>query len=337
MIAAVLNAFNQALEFETREKPHPGNGEVLLRVSASGLCGTDLHILEGKVAAVRLPHIMGHETAGVVVKLGADVPRSLLGKSAIVAIDRICHHCPECLSGRTNLCHHLERYGFELPGGFQEFMLVAADNLVLVDGIEPEAAAIIPDAVACMYRAIASKGAMRANDLVCILGMGGLGFQAVQIVHSLGGRSVCTSRNDLKLDIARKLGADIVFNTKENTLNAASVKKTAGKLCDLVIDCIGSEESIALSLDILRPGGKVVSVGYNSTEFKANYQNLILPEKEILGTRGSTRQDLLEAVEMVNSGSITPFINHVFEFKEINTALDFMRSGKNLGRVVLHY
>ena len=337
MKAAVLVAFNQPLKFETQAFPKPGTGEALLKVTASGICGTDLHIQDGKVAIITLPHILGHETAGVVVETGADVDQTLLGKLAIVAIDRVCHQCPNCLSGRTNLCHNLKRYGFELPGGFQEFMLVSADNLFLVEGIEPEQAAIIPDAVACMYRAIVTQGKVQTNDLVCILGMGGLGFQGVQIAASLGATTVCTSRNEIKLDISKKLGADYVFNTKEKVLDTANLLQLTGSLCDVVIDVIGSLESISWGLKLLRPGGKVVSVGYDSFEFMANYQELIIPEKEIIGSRGSTRQDLLEAVNLVNSGSLIPFINHSFEFEAINTGLDFIRSGKSLGRVVLQY
>jgi 2-desacetyl-2-hydroxyethyl bacteriochlorophyllide A dehydrogenase len=337
MKAAVLRAFNQPLEFETHAVPEPGTGEVLLKVSASGICGTDLHIQDGKVAIIKLPHILGHETAGVVVETGAEVDKALLGKLVIVAIDRICHHCPNCLSGRTNLCHDLKRYGFELAGGFQEYMLVSADNLFLVEGIGPEQAAIIPDAVACMYRAIVTQGKVQANDLVCILGMGGLGFQGVQIAASLGAKTVCTSRNEIKLDISKKLGADYVFNTKERTLDVASLHQLTQSLCDVVIDVIGSVESVSLGLSFLRPGGKLISVGYDSLDFRANYQELIIPEKEIIGSRGSTRQDLVEAVKMVNTGSLNPFINHSFNFEDINAGLDFIRSGKSLGRVVLQY
>jgi len=337
MKAAVLRSFNQPLEFETRAVPKPGTGEVLLKVSASGICGTDLHIQDGKVAVIKLPHILGHETAGVVMEIGAEVDQVLLGKLAIVAIDRICHHCHNCLSGRTNLCQNLKRYGFELAGGFQEYMLVSADNLVLVEGIEPEQAAIIPDAVACMYRAIVTQGKVQADDLVCILGMGGLGFQGVQIAASLGAKTVCTSRNEIKLDISKKLGADYVFNTRERALDAVSLLQLTHSLCDVVIDAIGSVESVSLGLNILRPGGKLVSVGYDSLDFKANYQELIIPEKEIIGSRGSTRQDLTEAVNMINSGTLIPFINHYFDFEAINAGLDFIRSGKSLGRVVLQY
>lgn len=333
----MLRAFNQPLEFETRPIPKPGRGEVLLQVSASGICGTDLHIQDGKVAAIKLPHILGHETAGFVMETGAEVDKSLLGKLAIVAIDRICHHCPNCLSGRTNLCYNLKRYGFELPGGFQEYMLVSADNLFFVKGVEAGQAAIIPDAAACMYRAIVTQGKVQANDLVCILGMGGLGFQGVQIAASLGAKTVCTSRNNLKLDISKQLGADYVFNTREKTLDTKSLLELTQSLCDVVIDVIGSVESIGLGLKIIRPGGKVVSVGYDSLDFKANYQALILPEKEIIGSRGSTRQDLSETVKMVNSGALKPFINHSFAFEDINAGLDFIRSGKSLGRVVLEY
>jgi 2-desacetyl-2-hydroxyethyl bacteriochlorophyllide A dehydrogenase len=337
MKAAVLRAFNQPLEFETQSVPKPGTGEVLLKVSASGICGTDLHIQDGKIAPIKLPHILGHETAGVVVEIGDEVDQSLLGKLTIVAIDRICHHCLNCLSGRTNLCHNLKRYGFELAGGFQEYMLVSADNLFLVEGIEPEQAAIIPDAVACMYRAIVTQGKVQADDLVCILGMGGLGFQGVQIARSLGAKTVCTSRNEIKLDISKKLGADYVFNTKDRALDTANLLQLTQSLCDVVIDIIGSVESIGLGLKILRPGGKLISVGYDSLEFKANYQELIISEKEIIGSRGSTRQDLLEAVNMVNSGCVIPFVNHCFDFEAINAGLAFIRSGQSLGRVVLQY
>jgi 2-desacetyl-2-hydroxyethyl bacteriochlorophyllide A dehydrogenase len=336
MKAAVLEQFNHDLTIREIPIPVPGPGEVLIKVRASGLCGTDLHIQEGRLPTVKVPYVPGHETAGEVWELGEGVTGFEKGDRVIVAIDILCNTCRFCTTGRGNLCFRLIRLGFERNGGHEEYMVAPAANLLKIGNHVPfEKAAVIPDAVACMYHAIKNKGQVRATDRICILGLGGLGFQGIQIAKHFGAEVFCTSRNDEKLEIAKEYGADHVINTSRENLYDAVRDITSGEMCDVVFDNIGIGSSIQTSLDICRPGGKVIMVGYTEDIFHAELQSTALKEKEIIGIRGSNRRDLVETIRLVEKGVIDPFIYKTYTLDEINIAMEDLKKGKSLGRTVI--
>jgi propanol-preferring alcohol dehydrogenase len=336
MKAAVLEQFHRDLNVTGIPVPVPGQGEVLIRVRASGLCGTDLHIQDGRLPTVRLPYVPGHETAGEVVQLGEDAGNFKVGDTVIAAIDILCNQCRFCTTGRGNLCSSLIRLGFERNGGHEEFMTAPAANLLKFDKkISFEKAAIIPDAVACMYHAIKNQGNVRASDNICILGVGGLGFQGIQIAKHFGAKVLCTSRNDEKLKLAEQFGADRAVNTTKEDLYQAVKEATRGEMCDVVFDNIGIASSVQTSLDILRPGGKVILVGYSEETFTAQFQNTAMKEKEIIGIRGSNRRDLAETIRLVEDGVIDPYVSRTYPLDDINKAMTDLRAGKSLGRSVL--
>ena len=336
MKAAVLEQFHQDLCIKEIPIPTPKRGEVLIKVRASGLCGTDLHIQDGRLATVKTPYVPGHETAGDVWELGEDVTGFEIGDPVIVAIDILCNTCRFCTTGRGNLCTRLIRLGFERNGGHEEYMTAPAANLLKFDKKVPyEKAAIIPDAVACMYHAIKNQGQVRATDKICILGVGGLGFQGIQIAKHFGAEVYCTSRKDKKLEIAKQFGADHVINTTKNNLFEEIQELTSGEMCDVVFDNIGIDSSIQTSLDICRPGGKVVMVGYDEDIFHVRYQSTAMKEKEIIGIRGSNRRDLVETIRLVEKGIIDPYVFKTYSLDDINQAMADLRSGNSLGRTVL--
>lgn len=336
MLAAVLKNYHEDLVLEEVPVPVPGANEILLKVLASGLCGSDLHIQEGKIKSVRLPHIPGHEMAGVVAALGPGCRRLKEGDHVVAAIDITCGTCRFCRTGRTNLCRQLSRLGFERNGAHAGYVIVPEANLFKVDPAMPmEKASLIPDSVSCMYHAIKSQGNVRAGDRVCILGIGGLGIQGVQIAKHFGAEVFCTSRQDEKLAVARGFGADHLINTKNEDLKARITELTQGDMCDVVFDNIGITSSIQQSLDIVRPGGKVVVVGYIDAEFTASYQDVMINEKEIIGIRASNRQDLVESIKLVEKGIVDPYVFSVMPLDQINQALTRLRDGKSLGRTVM--
>jgi 2-desacetyl-2-hydroxyethyl bacteriochlorophyllide A dehydrogenase len=336
MKAAVLKEFNKDLVIEDVPLPRPEPNEVLIKVRASGLCGSDLHIQEGKIATVKLPHILGHEIAGEIYSLGDQVTEFKKGDHVVVAIDVLCGKCRFCRTGRGNLCSNLRRIGFEINGGHAEYVSVPKQVLYNIGAEVPfEEAAIIPDAIACMYHAFKSQGNVRTGDRVCIMGIGGLGLQGVQIAKLFGAEVYCTSRQDEKLKIAKNFGADGIINTKVQSLYDEILKYTHGEMCDVVFDNIGIENSIMQGLSICRSGGKVIIVGYIDKSFCVEYQDIMRNEKEIIGMRGSTSQDLIEVIRLVEQGKIKPYIYKTYRLTEINEALTNLKEGKSLGRTVI--
>lgn len=338
MKAAFLREFHNGLSIEETDIPSPGYGEVLVKVRASGLCASDLHIIDGILPSVKLNFTPGHEMAGEICEIGEGVDGFTIGQHVVTAIDVTCGHCKYCLTGHTNLCRSLRRIGFERNGSHEEYAVVPKDNLFPIDASIPfEQAAIIPDAVVCMYHAIKNKGQVTAGDKVLILGVGGLGIQGIQIAKYFGAEVYATSRQDKKLEIAKQFGADAVINTAKVDLIEEIERLTHGEQCDVIFDNIGLKSSIEDCLKILRPGGKIIVVGYNDPTFEANYQELVIKEKEIIGIRGSSRADLLEAIQLVEKGIIKPHIYKTYRLEEINEALEQLRSGASLGRTVVTF
>ncbi|MDR1049357.1 MAG: zinc-binding dehydrogenase [Synergistaceae bacterium] len=335
MKTAVLRGFHRPLSIEDRPVPVPGEGEVLVKVRASGLCVSDLHIQDGMIASVPLPHVPGHETAGEVAGVGEGVRGFSAGDRVIVGIDVVCGECRFCRTGRSNLCSNLKRSGFELDGGHAEYMTAREEQLFKIDPSLPfDQACIIPDAVACMYHAIKAQAGLRAGDRALILGVGGLGLQGVQILKHFGAEVYCTSRRQAKLDLARSLGADHVFATDE-TLDREIARVTDGEMCDAVFDNIGIASSVQTSLRLVRPGGKVVVAGYGDPAFTVGFQDLVIKEKEIIGIRGSTRQEIAEVIRLAERGKISPCVCRTLPFDRINEGLDALRRGESLGRSVI--
>lgn len=334
--AAVLKAFKEPLVIEERPVPVPGPGEVLVKVRASGLCVSDIHIQDGIIGTVRLPFTPGHEMAGEIVETGEGVARVKVGDHITAGIDLICGTCKYCLSGRTNLCRSLKRIGFERDGSHQEYCVIPEANAFPVAKHVPfDQITGLPDAVGCMYNAIKNRAAVRPGDRVLILGTGGLGMNAIQLAKIFGAEVYATSRQDDKLAVAKEMGADAVINTAKEDLHQRIVELTGGEMCDAVIDNIGIKTSINDGLKLVGAGGKVIVCGYQDPSFEADYQDIMKFEKEVLGLRGMTRLDMAEVIRLVESGKVTPFVYQTIPFTEINRGYEMLRSGEAKGRVVL--
>jgi D-arabinose 1-dehydrogenase-like Zn-dependent alcohol dehydrogenase len=215
-----------------------------------------------------------------------------------------------------------------------EYVNVPARNVEkLSERVPFEKAAILPDAVATTYRAMKTIGQVSAGTKVAILGIGGLGMQGILIGKLLGAHVTCTSRNDEKLEMAKALGADEVINTKrENFVEAA--KRRIGSF-DVIIDNIGTPASVTDSVSVCRNGGKVVEVGYVEPILHAPFYDIVIREKQILGSRASSRSEFREVVNLVNAGQIDPNIGELIPIGKINEALENLKNGKYLTRSVL--
>ncbi|GHT01576.1 zinc-dependent alcohol dehydrogenase [Synergistales bacterium] len=336
MKAAVLREYKSPLVIVDKPIPEPAWGEVLVKVMASGLCVSDLHIQDGIISTVRLPFTPGHEMAGVIAKTGEGVANVKVGDHVTASVDLICHKCRYCRDGRTNLCTELVRIGFETDGSHEEYCVIPEENAFKVaDHIPFEQVAGLPDAVGCMYHALKTQAKVNAGQVVLILGTGGLGMNAIQLVKVLGAKAYATSRQKDKLETSLQMGADAVINTKEQTLRSEVARLTGGAMCDVVIDNIGIKTSVEEALNLVCPGGKVIVTGYNDPTFEANFQNIMKLEKEIIGTRAVTRTELAEVVNLAEEKKIVPYVYKTIPFEDINEGLGMLRNNSAKGRVVL--
>jgi len=315
--------------------PRPGPCEVLVRVRASGLCSTDLHLLSGRQPLGELPRILGHELAGEVAELGHGVAGWQVGDRVTAAIDVTCGQCRHCRSGETQRCPSMQRVGFERDGGHAEYVMLPAANLVALPvELSYEEAAILPDAVACMYHSLIHQGGLHVGQRVLILGVGGLGIHGVQIARLSGAQVIATSRRQERLALAKQYGAKGV-NPARQSLEEAVAEFTGGEGVDLVVDNIGTRASVRQGLGLLRPGGKFLVVAYLDETFEIPSIPLFKTEQQIIGCRGSTKQDLIDVVRLTQLGQLTPVVGARYALEQVREATARLESGDLVGRIVL--
>ena len=335
MRAVVVRQYGSPLEVMDRPVPQPGPGEAVIRVWASGLCSTDLHLASGRQPLGELPRILGHELAGEVLELGDDTAGWRVGDRVTAAIDITCGQCRHCRTGETQRCPAMQRIGFERDGGHAEYVKLPAANLVALPvGLSYEGAAILPDAVACIYHSLVHQGGLDAGQRVVILGVGGLGIHGVQLANLWGAQVLATSRREERLALAEKYGATGV-NPTTQSLEEAVADFTGGEGADLVVDNIGTRGSVRQGLGLLRPGGKFLVVAYLDDIFEIPSLPLFKREQQIIGCRGSTKQDLMDVVRLVRLGQLTPVVGAQYSLEQIREATARLESGDLVGRIVL--
>lgn len=339
MKAMMLKEYGRPFYLVDLDIPALGADDVLVRVKACGICGTDVKIRDGLVAApiVVLPHVPGHEVAGEVVDVGSEVADFKLGDRVAVYLYITCGECRHCGTGRENLCLHLKRVGFEVFGGFAEYLVVGARQLVhLGDEISFEHAAVLPDAVAVPYHAIRQQAKTQVGDVVLIVGIGGLGVHAVQIAKAAGAEIIAADVLDEKLELAREYGADHLINPRKTDPLPIIRELTDGVGVDAVIENVGSAESVSWSLPATKKGGKLVIVGYSPGKpFPCDSMAMHYNEWEILGSRLSTKQDLADVIELVKRGLVKPLVTRRFPLEAVNEALEELAKDAILGRAVI--
>ena len=229
----------------------------------------------------------------------------------------------------------MKRIGFERDGGHADYVALPAANLVALDAEIPyEAAAILPDAVACMYHTLIHQGGVGIGQRVLILGVGGLGIHGVQIARAAGAEVLATSRQPQRVALAERYGA-VGVNTAQESLGAAVARFTDGEGVDVVVDNIGNRASVREGLAVLRPGGRFLVVAYLDETFEVPSMRLFKTEQQIIGCRGSTKQDLIDVVRLVRSGRVTPVLGASYPLDRIGDAVARLESGDLAGRIWL--
>ena len=340
MKAMVLEQFQTPLTWQDVPEPDVGPRDVLIRVVANGLCATDLKITDGLVPTVPLPHIPGHEAAGEVVAVGAAVPGLQPGDHVTVYPTEGCGFCDHCRQGVENYCATAPRTGFELNGGFSQYMRVAGRNAVKVAPELPWAeAAIIPDAIASVYHALTQRARVQAGETVVIVGVGGLGIHAMQLARLRGARVIAADVMPDKLQGAAQFGPDALVNSREEDLPRRVKELTGGQGADVVVEGVGSGAVAAVlpdSIGCLKLGGRLVVLGYNyGVPLAVDTADLIYGQWSILGSRASTLQDVVEVARLVEQGRLKPVVSEQFPLEQVEQALARLRESPPLGRIVL--
>lgn len=337
MQAAVLDQFSGPLVVKEVEDPEPKPGEVLIRTRAAGICRTDLKVIDGSIPTVETPLIPGHEIAGEVVALGSGVEGIDGGARVTVCLDLACGHCEYCQSEQANYCAKLRRLGFERDGGLAEFVSVPARNVVVVpETVAFEEAAAIPDAVGSPFHAVLNRAEVRPGHTVAVYGLGGLGLMAVQVAALAGADVIGIARTPERRELAQTLGAEVTVDPSEGDLGERLRELTGGVGVHSFIDLVGIEGSVAQGIRACRKGGRVVVVGYSEPDFTGSMMPLVYNEVAVLGSRGSTRAELLQATSLVGQGRLRPVIGKRISIEQIEEeGIASLRDGSVIGRIVV--
>ncbi len=337
MKAAVLHALKTPLQIERVPVPEPSYGDLLIKVTACGVCHSDLHAVDGDwTPPPTLPLIPGHEVAGTVVKLGPGVSGFVSGDNVGVPwLYSSCGSCEFCLAGMETICKSAEATGYTKPGGYAEYMIAPAAFVGRIPAAaDPYAMAPILCAGVTTYRGLKRTGA-RPGQWVAIVGIGGLGHVAIQYARAMGLRVAAVDVAVEKLELAKSLGAEVVVNGAE-TDAVAAIQQCIGGAHAAVVTAVANK-AFEQSILMLRPGGTVVFVGLpggKSDEVRASISAIANWELSIRGSNVGTRQDLNEAVTFAANGLVKATIRTA-PLEDINVILDDMRKGQVVGRVVL--
>jgi D-arabinose 1-dehydrogenase-like Zn-dependent alcohol dehydrogenase len=332
MRAAVLEEFRRPLVLREVPDPIAGPGEVLVRVRAVGLCGTDIKITSGVIPGLELPRIPGHEVAGEVLAAGDGFAAG--DRVAVYGLDS-CGMCAACCRGDTEVCDEAVRIGFERDGGLAELLPVKAKHLIpFGEEISFEQAAVTMDAVLSSYRSLRRRANVGPGDTVLIVGAGGLGLHGVQAALAAGSRVAVVDPIASHRERALQLGAELAVTPEE--LGAGVIGEFAPDGVDVALEVSGSPDGFRAGAEALRPGGLIIVSGYRpGSDYGLSSFRLALGQLRIEGNRGGRVEHAREALAAVERGEIEPLIDHVEPFDAVNELLDELRAGEVLGRVVV--
>ena len=324
MKAAVLYGVRD-LRLEDVPKPEISDNEVLIRVNASGICGTDIHIYRGEWKT-NTPIILGHEFSGVIADVGREVKDLNIGDPVVAEPNIPCGSCYFCrMSERNYFCENLEATGVTINGAFAEYVKIVASNVYkLPEGYSLDEAALI-EPLACCVRGI-DQAEIKVGDTVAIIGAGPVGLILLQLALQSGASMVIqTDMEDSRLSLAKELGADHTINvTKEDPIE--SIKElTDGYGVDVAIEAVGKPEAITQAMRATRRGGKLVIFGVSPEDAVWKVRPFELYDKELtIKTSYRSPYTFQRAVKIAVSGRVRlkPLISHVFKLDDIHRAFE---------------
>ncbi len=342
MMAARLIAPGEPLRVESVPIPEPVSGEVLVKVSACGLCGTDIHLaIDGDIPVERTPITLGHESAGTITSLGEDVDDFAIGDRVALFPSANCGVCDYCQAGRQSLCDRSRVYGMARDGGLAQYVTAPAHSLIRIpDSVSFEIAAIITDGVSTPFHALRDRGNLRPDESVAVVGCGGLGTHAIMLARLLGaGRIVAIDVQQPALERALALGADLAINPMEQD-PAKTIRSELGiRGVDLALEFVGAARTAETAMSVLGKSGRAVLVGVGMERPSLPpLLRFVGMEQTILGSFGMNKQDIEDLLALVDEGrlDLSQSVSAKFPLNNVNDALaTLVRKEVGVVRVVV--
>lgn len=344
MKAVYYEKFQGPIHVRQLADPTVSSDSVVIKVSATGLCRSDWHGWMGHDPDIILPHVPGHELAGTIVEIGSSIKNFKVGDRVTVPFVSGCGHCPECNSGNHQVCDNQFQPGFTAWGSFAELVEIkyADINLVLLpDEIDFVTAASLGCRFITSFRAVIDQGKVSAGQWVAVHGCGGVGLSAINIASGAGANVIAIDIDDKKLELAKKLGAEFLINSRKVESVSGEIINVTGRGAHVSIDALGSQETCFNSISCLRKRGKHIQVGLTTGDHKhpkIPMDKVVAHELEILGSHGMQAFRYECVFEMIKTGKVKPelMLGKTISLDEVPAALINMNNFENLGVTVIN-
>ena len=342
MKAALFYGKKEDIRLKEIDIPKINEDEVLIKVKACGICGSDARsYFNGAHERYKVPVILGHEVAGEISKIGKDVNSFKIGERVTVAPIYGCGECSFCVSGEENLCGQVVVFGCNFDGAYAQYMRIPAQGIrrgVLVkipDSISNEEATLIEPFSCCLHGIL--RAGVKPGDTVIVIGAGPIGLSHLTLLKILGsGRVIVSDIVNPRLERAKKFGADVTINSKEDNLPLKIKELTDNEGADSVIVAAPSSKAIEDGLKTVRRGGRLVIFGGcpENSLIQIDPNLIHYSEITITGSIDSTIDDFRRTVQLVSRVNLKSFITHRFSLEEVHQAMQVMKDKKGL-KVIL--
>ena len=344
MKAAIFEEFRQPLKIQSVADPIAPDDGVVVQVKANGICRSDWHGWMGHDSDIRLPHVPGHELAGVVVEIGKDVRRFKKGNRVTVPFAVGCGTCPQCLSGNQQICDNYFQPGFTAWGSFAQYVAIryADTNLVrLPDEMDFVESASLGCRFITAFRAVVAQGRVAAGEWVAVHGCGGLGLAMIMIARALGAQVIGVDIKDETLEFAKAIGATHVINARRENQVASAIHDLTGGGAHVSIDALGSLETCRNSVLSLRKRGRHVQAGLMVADYKdapIPMNIVIAKELEIVGSHGMQAHAYEPMIRMILARQLNPkaLIKKTVTLEESPAELYALADFRGVGVVVIN-
>lgn len=336
MKAALLKQLGQPLSLEEYPLPAIASDEVLVQTRTCGICRTDLHLQDGLAYVPALPHVPGHEPAGTVAAVGAQVTEIAVGQRVVPHLFVTCGRCRYCRTGQEAQCAELGGIiGVTRAGGFAEYFAAPARNLlVLPEEVDYAAGGLVSCAAVTAVRAY-HRARLELGQVAAVIGVGGIGQLLVQLLKAAGVRVAALSRSERALDLARQAGAGLALQLGDPHLLEQIRTFADDEGADCAFECVGTAATMKTAAALLRRGGRMVVIGEEPEFPQIDTIQIAQRELEIIGSRNGSRREAAEALALMATGILRPQLAARFPLDHLNDALDLVRRGQAHGRVIV--
>jgi alcohol dehydrogenase len=344
MRAAIYEQFREPLSVQNVSDPVPPDDGVVITVKATGICRSDWHGWMGHDPDIRVPHVPGHELAGVIAAKGKLVTRWNVGDRITVPFVCACGTCGPCRTGNQQVCDHQFQPGFTHWGSFAEYVAIHRADLNLVglpEELSFETAASLGCRFATSFRAVVDQARVTEGQWVAVHGCGGVGLSAIMIARALGAQVIAIDITEEKLVLARSVGANTTLNAREHADIPAAVRDLTRGGADVSIDSLGSSQTCCNSITCLAKRGKHVQVGLLLAEHSRPalpMDQVLSKELEILGSHGMQAHRYPAMLEMIRAGTLQPgkLVGRTINLEESVAALQRMDRDPPLGVTIVN-